>query len=277
MGALRTRPSARGVFRASRVSVFAVGVIASAASGAATVRADTGSEVPQYGWREVWGGADASKDVWLLYSGITIAPFSKDIYSDGLRFRLSGGYGQYHYGQTGYDCSGAAGAGNSCQAFARRVDVNHSYVEALAGFHLRLGDLTAKAFGGVSMVDHKLSRGSRDGRIRGFEAGATGALEFWLNVGDRGWTSLDLKYTTAHETGAARWRGGWRMLPSLSIGPEARFDSNVYDDAGRLGVFTRYEWAGGEVSVSAGYASSLDGGLSLDPSPYATLNLLSQF
>ena len=35
---------------------------------------------PQFGWREMWGGADATKDVWLLYTGVTLAPLSKDIY-----------------------------------------------------------------------------------------------------------------------------------------------------------------------------------------------------
>ena len=28
----------------------------------------------------MWGGADATKDVWLLYTGVTLAPLSKDIY-----------------------------------------------------------------------------------------------------------------------------------------------------------------------------------------------------
>lgn len=232
---------------------------------------------PQFGWRETWGGADISGDVWLLYSGVTVAPFSRDIYSEGLRLRLSGGYGQYSYGQTAFNCAAMAGAGNVCQSYNRRVDVNHTYVDALVGYHLRLGELTAKAFGGISIVDHRLARGSFDSRVRGLEVGATGALEFWLNVGDAGWASLDLQFTTAHETAAARSRAGWRVLRSLSVGPEARLDRNVYDLAGRVGLFARYEWAGGEFSVSGGYASSIDGGLSLDPAPYVTANLLSQF
>lgn len=35
---------------------------------------------PKYGWREVWSGADATRDVWLLYGGVTLAPFSEHIY-----------------------------------------------------------------------------------------------------------------------------------------------------------------------------------------------------
>lgn len=232
---------------------------------------------PQYGWQEVWGGADASKDVWLLYSGVTIAPYSKDIFSDGWRLRVNGGYGEYHYSQTVFDCSKAVGAGNLCNSSQLPVFVKHTYAEALIGYHLRLGELTAKAFGGFSLIDHKLAGGSIDTHIQGFEAGVTGALEFWLNIGTEGWASLDLKYTTAHETGSARWRAGWRAAPSLSIGPEFRLDTNIYDDAGRVGAFARYEWLGGEFSVAGGYANSIDGGLSLDPAPYFTVNLLNQF
>lgn len=243
----------------------------------ANAEEDASTPKSEYGWREAWGGADVSKDVWLLYTGVTIAPYSKDIYSDGWRLRLNGGYGEYHYSQTVHDCSQAIAAGNLCRSVSLPVFVNHTYAEALVGYHLRLGELTAKAFGGFSMIDHKLAGGSVDTQIQGFEAGVTGALEFWLNIGTQGWTSLDLKYTTAHDTGSVRWRAGWRVAQKLSVGPELRLDTNVYDDAGRAGAFARYEWLGGEFSVAGGYASSIDGGLSLDPAPYFTVNLLNQF
>ena len=52
---------------------------------------------PEYGWREVSGGVDAAGNQWLAYSGMTLAPWSPDIYSDGWRLRVGGGYGQYSY------------------------------------------------------------------------------------------------------------------------------------------------------------------------------------
>jgi hypothetical protein len=48
------------------------------------------------GWREIWSGADVSGHVWLLYSGATVAPYS-NIFDDGLRLRVAGGYGGYTY------------------------------------------------------------------------------------------------------------------------------------------------------------------------------------
>ena len=38
---------------------------------------------PEYGWRAVSGGVDAAGNQWLAYSGMTLAPWSSNIYSDG--------------------------------------------------------------------------------------------------------------------------------------------------------------------------------------------------
>lgn len=235
---------------------------------------------PQYGWREVWAGADATKDVWLLYTGMTLAPFSKDIYSDGLRVRINSGYGQYHYfGQqrTSPTCGATPGKNEACGSVGKRFDVDVAYTDVLVGYHMRLGELTAKAFAGASMNSHAFADVDRTNKVSGRAFGATGGLEFWLNLGETGWTSLDLSYTTAHDTGAARWRAGWRVLPTLSIGPEARFDRNMQDDASRLGLFARYDWFGGEISAAAGVAGSMTGGSTDDLAPYVTINMLTQF
>jgi Cellulose biosynthesis protein BcsS len=235
---------------------------------------------PQYGWREMWGGADATKDVWLLYTGVTLAPLSKDIYSDGLRLRMTSGYGQYHYdGHARVDplCGSTPGKNEACGFINKRFDVDVTYTDVLVGYHMRLGALTAKAFAGASMISHDFDQIDRTNKVVGREFGATGALEFWLNLGDAAWTSLDLNYTIAHETGAARWRAGWRVLPTLSIGPEMRYDRNLQDDGSRAGLFARYEWFGGEISVSAGVAGPMNGGGTDDLAPYTTINMLTQF
>lgn len=227
---------------------------------------------PQFGWREVWGGADATRDVWLLYTGVTLAPLSKDIYSDGLRFRVNSGYGQYQFDERRSNC--VDGPSITCST---RIKVDVAYTDALIGYHLRLGELTAKAFAGASMVSHDFGKQISDNAVQGMAFGATGGLEFWLNLGNSGWTSLDLLYTTAHGTGSTRWRGGWRVLPTLSIGPEVRYDRNDEGDASRVGAFARYDWFGGEISVSAGYAGTITDVAGDDLQPYATINLLSQF
>ncbi|MBK9078972.1 MAG: cellulose biosynthesis protein BcsS [Hyphomicrobium sp.] len=249
---------------------FGVALVGSPLSALADDHSD--APQPQYGWREVWGGVDATKDVWLLYTGVTLAPLSKDIYSDGLRFRANSGYGQYHYDYHRQNC-----VDHPAGVCRTTINVDVTYTDLLVGYHMRLDELTAKAFAGASMVSHDFSTIDPTNDVRGRAFGASGALEFWLNLGDRGWTSLDLFYTTAHSTGSARWRAGWRVLPTLSIGPEVRYDRNAEDDASRVGTFARYEWLGGETSVSAGFAGSMTGGTTDDMEPYITLNMLSQF
>jgi hypothetical protein len=240
----------------------------------------------------MWAGADATKDVWLLYTGVTLAPLSKDIYTDGLRLRMTSGYGRYT-AQGGaasqLTCNVSNGATNSCNGSStsstKRGKVSITYTDLLAGYHMQMGRLTAKTFLGASMISHDGGALDRHNKLNGREIGVTGALEFWLNIDDNSWTSLDLSYTMAHETGAMRWRAGWRALPTLSIGPEVRFDRNEQASSGRVGLFARYEWFGGEVSAAAGIAKSL-----CDPQneatcivpdddlqPYATINYLTQF
>lgn len=301
MRALRVQQRRRGgVGRPGLFGLFGLfclgfGAVAASAAGVTAAQAgdawsggDHGGEAggdyggsddgQRYGWREMWAGADATRDVWLLYSGVTLAPLGKDVYSDGIRFRMSGGYGRYNYSREAADCSIKIGGGNTCAFHQRRFDVSYRYGAALVGYHKQLGPLTAKAFAGATVIDHHYLTGiDGESKTTGLEIGATAALEFWLNVGDTAWTSLDFEYTTAHSTGAARWRAGWRVLPSLSVGPEARFDRNASASAGRGGVFARYEWAGGEFSVSTGFAKPLlvksEDGLS----PYVNVNVLTQF
>ncbi|MFN0218767.1 MAG: cellulose biosynthesis protein BcsS [Hyphomicrobium sp.] len=233
---------------------------------------------PRYGWREVWGGADATRDVWLLYTGVTLAPWSDDIYADGLRLRASSGYGQYSYrGAVTAPTPCGAPAFDPCTYTTRRFNVDHSYIDALIGYHKRYGELTAKAFIGVAAISHRLDASDPDNAVAGDDFGVKGVVELWLNLGPRGWTSLDLNYTTAHDTAAARWRAGWRMLPTVSLGPEVRYDVNADDDAGRVGAFLRYDWFGGEISVAGGVAGTMTGGEDQDLAPYATLNVLFQY
>ncbi|MGD9783531.1 MAG: cellulose biosynthesis protein BcsS [Hyphomicrobiaceae bacterium] len=233
---------------------------------------------------EAYAGADVARDVWLLYSGVTLAPFD-DIHADGVRMRASGGYGQYAY-------SGQR------QGSLRYYEATFAYAEALLGYQKRVGPLTAKAFVGIAAIDHTINPGdpiALGGLLtQGMDYGFKGVLELWLNLGSDAWTSLDTSWTTAHQTYAARWRLGWRVLPTLSLGVESAVNGNALDapdilangsrreklePSARLGLFARYEWATGELSLSSGFASY---GLDLDRQPswrdaYGTVNWLVRF
>lgn len=230
----------------------------------------------EYGWRETWGGADAMRDVWLLYTGMTIAPWSEHIYEPGWRIRVQSGYGQYRYN---YFPSGET----TPQQF--KVEINYS--DALIGYHMRLGELTAKAFGGFTTISHKAPGDYAFLKPFKTEMGPKGLLELWLNVGETQWTSLNLSFTTAHKTAAARWRYGFKLLPELSVGPELRFDTNaqryanygeIFDGyLGRVGVSASYKWPSLELSIAGGMAATMNGEERERVTPYGTINLLYQY
>ncbi len=96
---------------------------------------------PKYGWREVWGGGDAMRDVWLLYSGMTLAPWSEHVYDPGFRLRSHMGYGEFNYVPSNTN--------------GRSVRGTVGYADALIGYHWRAGELTAKAFAGIAAIDRQ--------------------------------------------------------------------------------------------------------------------------
>jgi hypothetical protein len=243
------------------------------------------------GWREVWAGADVSKDFWLLYSGVTVAPMGH-IHSEGIRMRAAGGYGEYRYTDT------------RSNGEVRTFNAKTHFADVLVGYQTRFGELTAKAFIGASLISHDIAPFDAQTVVMGSDIGVKGVLEFWLNMGPNAWSSLDLSWSTAYETRTARFRTGYRVWPSISVGFEAGANidaqgecrlrdkssadcvidhgghyaaANLLDYA-RGGAFVRHEWRSGEVSVSAGV---LGGGFrgedtsSLDP--YATMTWLTQF
>lgn len=229
---------------------------------------------------EVWAGADATENVWLLYSGTTLSPFG-DIHDAGLRLRFVGGYGRYAY--AGLRAVNRGAAPSELRAF----DGETSFADALVGYLWRFDPLIVKGFVGASGITHSITPHDPDNVVQGLDWGFKGVAELWLNIGETAWSSLDLSYTDAHRTYAARARVAYRILPTLSIGIEAGLNGNAVGNEhildsrldgidyqnSRGGGFVRYEWDGGEISASAGVSGDI-----ADPStPYATINWITQF
>jgi hypothetical protein len=241
--------------------------------------------------REIWAGADISKRVWLVYSGMTYAPWS-GMHDDGWRFRTVGGYGEYEY--DGNDRSGPA-----------HFEAETYFADFLVGYLKRFGELTAKGFVGASIVSHDISPLDPETVAIGEEVGVKGVIELWLNIGENAWGSLDLSWSSAHDSRAARARLGYRVWPKLSLGlegginvdsqGECRMDGLAGSgcrslngdpiaptdllDYARAGGFVRYEWDRSEVSLSAGVLGDSfgTGDDDIELAPYVTLNWLTQF
>lgn len=217
------------------------------------------------GWREVWAGADVGQNVWLVYSGATIAPYS-DMFSDGLRLRAAVGYGAYSY--TG-----------ERKALPQTFHARTAFSDALVGYLKRFGPLTAKAFVGVSAIDHDIHPWDPENSVQGFAFGPKGVVELWLNMGASAWSSMDLAWTSAHQTYSGRARSGYRVYPGLdlSLGVEARVDGNEQDRDTRGGLFIRHAWTGGEVSLAGGISGRFFDEADTTMAPYGTLTWLLQY
>lgn len=267
-----TSPFGRGSSRAA-VLVALLAAISALALQPRWCAADE-PPTPKYGWREVWTGADAMRDVWLIYTGVTLAPWSEHVYDPGWRVRLQSGYGAYDYTLD----DGAA---------KRGYRGTITYADALGGYHWKSGLLTVKLFAGVSFIDHIVRPGASRGRLVGAQWGAKAAAEIWWDVTPAQWSSLNLSFTTAHDTASARWRYGFNFAEGWSAGPELRFDTNaalytgysdVFDEyEGRAGLFATYKWDGYEVTAAGGVAAYVKGLDGQELTPYATLNFLMQF
>ena len=223
-----------------------------------------GAEEPyQPGWREVWAGADATSHVWLIYSGATVAP-QANIFEDGLRLRVAGGSGGYSY--TGERRGELVG-----------FTAETSFAEALVGYLKRFGPLTAKAFVGIAAIEHRVTPLDPENPVQGQELGPKLVTELWLNMGNSAWSSLDVSWTSAHQTAAARSRTGYRIFGDVSLGFEGGLNANDLGEDARAGLFARYAWNGGEFSLAGGVSGRFLEEAELLRDPYVTVNLLTQF
>lgn len=222
---------------------------------------------PQYGWREVWAGAQASGNVWLLYSGLTVAPHSH-MFDDGLRLRITSGYGGYSY--EGY-------RGGEPKPKLKSFKARTAFTDVLVGYLKRMGPLTAKGFLGASVISHDIRPSDPVNAIQGIEYGPKAVLELWLNMGSDTWSSLDVNWTSAYQTYSGQVRTGYRVIEDVSFGLEARIDGNVLDKDTRGGVFVRYEWQGGEISLAGGVAGQVFKDAKTMTTPYATATWLMQY
>lgn len=237
-------------------------------------------------WRETWAGAIASRQVWSAYSGVTFAPFG-GIQQDGFRFRTVGGYGQYRYS---YVASAKSSAFKGTSAFT----------DLMAGYQHTLGPATLKALVGGSAMGHALQPYDPLNRVQGLDYGLKLGLESWVNLGPNAWSQLDASWAASFGSVNARGRIGYRIAPNISVGPELAIASNAQlksewlDDkpwrGASGGLFARYEWHSGELSVSGGLGGQggVGGGAGVSvgaglgsvakpTSPYVSVNWLTRF
>ncbi len=225
---------------------------------------------PEAAAREIWSGAETVGSTWAFYTGITAA--WGDVTQPGPRLRLIAGMSTYAYT---YSFEGVQGRARAAQPFA----------DLLAGYQWQVGAFTLKAFaGGTGHADIRTTDQALDlwGQRR---IGAKLVGEAWWTIDPASWASLDAAFASPNATVWSRMRYGHRILPQLSLGPEALLSGEVSRLSGRLGAFARFDWPTGEIAVSGGFANAADTtAFGLAPSvklrsatPYAALLWLQRF
>lgn len=214
---------------------------------------------------EVWTGAEAFRHAWSVYAGVTLAP-GTSIQEEGLRLRLVAGQSQYRV-------QAAAGTGRGISPFA----------DALVGYQFQQSSVTIKAFAGVSGVANLESQQDLAAFWDRTLFGPKVAIETWWTISDSAWASLDLSWSQPHQSYYGRLRAAWRPTPQVSLGLESGLLGHATGSSLRAGPFVRYEWGGGEISLSGGVVT--DGALGWpgaapidrEVGGYATLNWLQRF
>jgi hypothetical protein len=230
--------------------VTLIGLTAPAAS------APPGATPPGF---ELWAGADATSHAWSVYSGVTYAPFGP-LAVDGWRLRIVGGYGEYHY-RGGHAVDDATVAGTV------------TFANFLVGYQTKVGAATIKAFAGANADLQDLVPGDPDNAVGDHAIGWKAVLEAWFDVTATSWAALDLSFASSHDNYSSRLRVGYRLWPELSLGLEAGAFGNAESESGRGGAFVRYQWTGGEISLSAG----VSGDIQEPANPYGSVVWLTRY
>lgn len=254
------------------MSALVVALVAASASLRAEP-APKAKEAPKY---EISGGGEVAGPSWSAYSTtlVALSALSKSaaggIRDDGWRLRAGAGYWRYADDPVKW----------VPRLGERKVSLKRtgSFADLLLGYHKGFGALTVKAYAGIAYANEQWWQDGADAGSPGSDLSAKILVESWLNLTPEIFAQFDAGWTSLRSTITARARLGYRIFPSLSVGPEAGYWSAVdaESDSGvaawRYGAFVRFEWNSGEASVSGGASDDARG-----TDYYATVNALLRF
>lgn len=262
--------------RACVPCVLANMLLAATLLGAPVALADVGGAVDPAGidtpaldarTYEAWIGAEGTRRYASIWTGLTWAPFG-DVRIPGLRLRAVTGGGRYSY--DGWRIVNGLPAPSGFKGLT-------AFADALVGYHVQIGALTLKPFAGIAVSEHWITPLDPVSRIAGRSIGAKIALETWLNVGTSAWLNVDGSWSQVSETTSLRARAGYRLFDDVSVGFEASALSDITQEWRRTGVFLRYAWDRGEISVNAGFGGRTWEDTTRSAQPYAGITALGRF
>jgi len=221
---------------------------------------------------ELSAGADGQASSWSTYSGLTAAILG-DNRENGYRLRIGGGFGRYRYTRPFFDEA-------SHRHLWTEFFGEQTWADILVGYQWSFGATTIKAFTGQTEEHHRLSPGpdtpldaDSENAIQGRKRGLKVVLETWTRLADWGFFQVDANWSEPFEVFGGRIRLGYFVGRGWSAGLESAAFGNLAHEGARSGIFGRYDWSGGEISISAG----VDGDHERIGSGYASAGVTVRF
>jgi hypothetical protein len=178
---------------------------------------------------EIWTEADFARTSRYASAGLDYA-LAGSLSDDGWLIRVETGAGTYSY-------QGSRAIEKGIVSVPHNGTVGEG--EAFAGYQKRWGPAIIKLFAGATFSMNRITPDDPDNVVDESRFGPAAGAEVWLDVTSSFWTALNADYRLPfrqQHDGAAI---GYRVLPSLSIGAEARYFSDTGYSEIQTGGFLR--------------------------------------
>lgn len=206
-------------------------------------------------------GVDVRGDSFFGYGGF-MASLSGERGQPGWLVKWNTGTGEYNY-HTGREGASIIYSGKV---------IMH---DLMLGYYFRENDFIAKVYLGANYTEHRISPFDVGNQVQGVVVGAKAQAELWYRFANKGWSSLDLSYSSAFDDYLALGRVGYDLSSSLSFGLEGSVAGNMNYNSSRLGGVMRIKMDIGEITLNAGM-----GGDVYTPNewePYGGLSFFQKF
>ena len=229
------------------------GLLACIPASGAVDRAATPADQPT---GELFGGGNLAANSWMSWTGM-VKSLSGGLYEEGWRLRLLGAYGRYSF------------TGNNGPNMA-----SPALFEVTPGYQFKTGPVISKIYVGLHGEQHRFSRPDPGNKLSHMGYGLKVISENWIDLPMRSFVSLDASFSSLRTGYQGQLRAGSaKLIPRLTLGPEAGIVGNEKYYQLRLGGFARWKLENGQIEGSAGYTRDYDG----KGSPYFSASWLKRF